>query len=83
VLRIANDLGYSTKVKALSLQDLLSADEAFFTGTAVEVTPIRELDETPIGTCTPGPVTAEIQRSFFAATAGLDERYNHWLYHAV
>ena len=80
VLRIANDLGYSSKVKALSLQDLLSADEAFFTGTAVEVTPIRQLDETPIGTRTPGPVTAEIQRIFFAATAGQDERYNHWLY---
>ena len=80
VLQIANDLGYSSKVKALSLEDLLSADEAFFTGTAVEVTPIRELDETRIGTHTPGPVTAEIQRAFCAATAGLDDRYNHWLY---
>ncbi len=80
VLRIANDLGYSSRVKALSIQDLLSADEAFFTGTAVEVTPIRELDEIPIGTRTPGPVTAEIERTFFAATAGQDERYNHWLY---
>ena len=80
VLRIANDLGYSTRVKALSLEDLMSADEAFFTGTAVEVTPVRGLDETPIGTSTPGPVTAEIQRAFFAATAGQDERYNHWLY---
>ena len=80
VLRIANDLGYSSKVKALSIQDLLSADEAFFTGTAVEVTPISELDDTPIGTRTPGPVTAEIQRIFLAATAGQDERYKHWLY---
>ena len=80
VLRIANDLGYSCKIKALSLQDLLSADEAFFTGTAVEVTPIRELDATPIGTHTPGPVTTEIQRAFCAATVGQDERYNQWLY---
>jgi branched-chain amino acid aminotransferase len=80
VLQIANDLGYYTTVKALSLQDLISADEAFFTGTAVEVTPIRELDKTPIGTCTPGPITAEIQRTFFAATSGQVERYNHWLY---
>jgi len=80
VLLIASDLGYASKVKALSLEDLLSADEAFFTGTAVEVTPIRELDQTAIGTCTPGPVTTEIQRKFFAATAGQDERYNHWLY---
>lgn len=80
VLRIANDLGYSSKVIALSLRDLLTADEAFFTGTAVEVTPIGELDQTPIGTRTPGPITAQIQRHFFAATTGQDERYNHWLY---
>jgi branched-chain amino acid aminotransferase len=80
VLQIANDLGYYTKVKALSLEDLLSADEAFFTGTAVEVTPISDLDETPIGTTTPGPVTTEIQRKFFAATAGQVEQYNHWLH---
>lgn len=80
VLRIANDLGYSTKVEALSLQDLLEADEAFFTGTAVEVTPIRELDGNSIGPLTPGPVTSEIQRVFFAATAGHDAKYNHWLY---
>ncbi len=79
VLRIAADLGYSTKVKTLSLEDLVSADEAFFTGTAVEVTPIRELDHTRIGTCTPGPVTTEIQQSFFAAATGQDERYHHWL----
>lgn len=80
VLRIANDLGYCSKVKALSLEDLLSADEAFFTGTAVEVTPISDLDETPIGTGAPGPITTEIQRQFFAATAGQVEQYNHWLY---
>ncbi|HYK19779.1 MAG TPA: branched-chain amino acid transaminase [Pyrinomonadaceae bacterium] len=80
VLQIANDLGYYTKVKALSLEDLLSADEAFFTGTAVEVTPISDLDETPIGTTTPGPVTTEIQRKFFAATAGQVQQYNHWLH---
>jgi branched-chain amino acid aminotransferase len=80
VLRIANDLGYSIRVEALGIQDLLEADEAFFTGTAVEVTPIRELDGKSIGRLTPGPVTAEIQRVFFAATAGQDTRYDHWLY---
>jgi branched-chain amino acid aminotransferase len=80
VLQIANDLGYSTTVRALNLEDLRSADEAFFTGTAVEVTPITQLDETRIGTSTPGPITAEIQRHFVAATTGQDQRYNHWLY---
>jgi branched-chain amino acid aminotransferase len=80
VLQIAAGLGYPTEVKALSLEDLRSADEAFFTGTAVEVTPIRELDGSPIGNKTPGPVTLEIQQAFFAATSGRDERYSHWLY---
>jgi len=80
VLRIAADAGYRTEVRALQLEDLLTADEAFFTGTAVEVTPIRELDETTIGNGTPGPVTSEIQRIFSAATLGLDDRYADWLY---
>ena len=80
VLQIANDLGYSVRVKTLSLQELFEADEAFFTGTAVEVTPIRELDGNSIGRLTPGPVTSEIQRVFLAATAGQDAKYNHWLY---
>ena len=80
VLRIASDLGYHVKVRALELDDLLSADEAFFTGTAAEVTPIREVDGTPIGKSTPGVVTAEIQRVFFEATSGRDPRYKDWLH---
>src|SRR5260370_34625626 len=48
VLQIARDLGYRVEVKALELEDLLSADEAFFTGTAAEVTPISEVDTIPI-----------------------------------
>ena len=80
VLRIAQDLGYSVEIRALQLDDMLSADEAFFTGTAAEVTPIREVDGTAIGRNTPGPVTEEIQRVFFAATSGNDERYKDWLY---
>ena len=80
VLRIASDLGYCVEVKALELEDLLGADEAFFTGTAAEVTPIREVDGTPIGKRTPGLVTEEIQRVFFAATSGRDQRYKDWLH---
>ena len=81
VLQIADDLGYETKVMALELDDLLSADEAFFTGTAAEVTPICEVDGTLIGKSTPGLVTEEIQKVFFAVTAGLDQRYKDWLHH--
>ena len=79
VIKIAIDLGYQVETRALDLEDLVSADEAFFTGTAAEVTPIREVDETAIGKRTPGFVTEEIQRVFFAATSGEDRRYNDWL----
>ena len=80
VLRIARDLDYRVEVRELELEDLLSADEAFFTGTAAEVTPIREVDGTVIGRGAPGPVTDEIQQVFFAATQGRDPRYTDWLY---
>jgi branched-chain amino acid aminotransferase len=80
VLRIARDLGYHVEVRALHLEDLLSADEAFFTGTAAEVTPIREVDGAVVGKGAPGPVTDEIQRVFFAATSGRDQRYKDWLH---
>lgn len=80
VIKIAIDLGYQVETRALDLEDLVSADEAFFTGTAAEVTPIREVDQTLIGKRTPGFVTEEIQRVFFAATSGEDRRYNDWLH---
>ena len=80
VLQIAGDLGCPVEIKALELDDLLSADEAFFTGTAAEVTPISEVDMIPIGRGSRGPVTQEIQRAFFAATSGRDQRYAHWLH---
>src|SRR5437870_728671 len=64
VIQIARDLGYRVTVRELELDDLLSADEAFFTGTAVEVTPIAEVDETPIGDGARGPVTERIQQVF-------------------
>ena len=80
VLQIAGDLGCPVEIKALELDDLLSADEAFFTGTAAEVTPISEVDMIPIGRGSRGPVTQEIQRAFFAATSGHDHRHAHWLH---
>jgi branched-chain amino acid aminotransferase len=80
VMQIARDLGYSVEIGQLDVQDLLFADEAFFTGTAAEVTPIREVDGTLIGKATRGPITEKIQKIFFAATAGRDERYRDWLH---
>jgi branched-chain amino acid aminotransferase len=80
VITIAADLGYEVETTALALSDLLEADEAFFTGTAAEVTPIREVDGTVIGSGGCGPVTREIQRAFFAATEGRAEKYRSWLH---
>jgi branched-chain amino acid aminotransferase len=80
VLQIARDLGCEVETRALSIDDLLQCDEAFFTGTAAEVTPIREFDGKPIGGGKRGPLTLKIQSVFFAATSGRDQRYRAWLH---
>ena len=79
VIRLARDLGYQVNVGPVSLNDLLTADEAFFTGTAAEVTPIREVDDTFIHGGRRGPITEAIQNAFFDATSGRDDRYRDWL----
>jgi len=79
VIQIAEDLGYQVTVGAITLDDLLEADEAFFTGTAAEVTPIREVDGTLINGGARGPITEAIQSVFFSATSGHDGRYREWL----
>ncbi|MFV0389649.1 MAG: branched-chain amino acid transaminase [Pyrinomonadaceae bacterium] len=79
VIRIAEDLGIERVVRSLSLNDLLEADEAFFTGTAAEVTPIRELDEKIIGDGKPGETTRAIQKKFFEIVNGKDANYAAWL----
>ena len=76
---LAKDLGYSIVSKRLTRDDIYTADEAFFTGTAAEVTPIRELDDRVIGEGRRGPVTRQIQDAFFAAVGGTDEKYKKWL----
>ncbi|MFL5735792.1 MAG: branched chain amino acid aminotransferase, partial [Actinomycetota bacterium] len=67
------------KEENLVRTDLYYADEAFFTGTAAEVTPIREVDDRRVGEGTRGPVTKEIQGTFFSAARGEVERYESWL----
>jgi branched-chain amino acid aminotransferase len=79
VVAIARDLGYEVREENLVRTDLYNADEAFFTGTAAEVTPIREIDDRPVGEGHRGPVTKEIQGAFFAATGGEVDRYAEWL----
>jgi branched-chain amino acid aminotransferase len=79
IITIAADQGYEVREANLSRFDLYTADEAFYSGTAAEVTPIREIDDRPMAAGGRGPVTKEIQEIFFAATRGEIEKYQHWL----
>jgi branched-chain amino acid aminotransferase len=79
VLHICKDLGIELVQKRITRDEIYIADEAFFTGTAAEVTPIRELDRIEIGAGSRGPVTAKIQSAFFDIVNGRNPKYAHWL----
>jgi branched-chain amino acid aminotransferase len=79
VIQIANSMGLEVQSRRLTRDDIYLADEAFFTGTAAEITPIRELDNRPIGGGYRGPVTAKLQAKFFDAVNGRAPEYKHWL----
>jgi branched-chain amino acid aminotransferase len=79
VIALARDLGYEVQEENLVRTDLYNADEAFFTGTAAEITPIREVDDRVVGEGHRGPVTKELQGVFFSATKGELESYQSWL----
>ena len=81
VIQIARDLGYPVTIGSLTLEDLENADEAFFTGTAAEVTPIREVDGVLIGSGACGPITRNIQNTFFSVVAGREGKYKDWLHY--
>jgi branched-chain amino acid aminotransferase len=79
VIELAEGLGYQVGAKRLTRDDIYIADECFFTGTAAEVTPIRELDGRSIGEGKAGPVTQAIQKAFFDVVSGKDQKHRHWL----
>ena len=79
-IEIARAEGFTVESKSLELDDLLTADEAFFTGTAAEITPIREVDGQTIGEGRRGAITEKIQSVFFDVVAGRDARFAKWLY---
>jgi branched-chain amino acid aminotransferase len=79
VMTIAQDLGYPVHEKNVTRTDLYFADEVFFTGTAAEVCPVREVDDRQVGEGGRGPMTKEIQSAFFAAAHGETGRYADWL----
>jgi len=79
IIQLAAELGLSVIEKRITRDEVYSADEAFFTGTAAEVTPIRELDNRTIGAGTRGPVTAKLQAMFFDAVTGKSPNHQDWL----
>jgi len=81
VIQLAGDLGYTIGAKRITRDDLYIADEVFFTGTAAEVTPIREVDGRTVGTGKRGPLTEKLQSMFFDVVNGRSEKYAHWLHY--
>ena len=79
IFRIAADLGYQVKERRITRDEVYIADEAFFTGTAAEVVPIRELDSRPIGSGSRGPLTEKLQSIYFDTVRGREAQYSEWL----
>jgi branched-chain amino acid aminotransferase len=79
VIRLARDFGIPFVSKRITRDEVYIADEAFFTGTAAEVTPIRELDNHVIGSGRRGPLTEKLQKAFFDCVQGRSEKYRDWL----
>jgi branched-chain amino acid aminotransferase len=79
ILAICADLGLQLVEKRITRDELYICDEAFFTGTAAEVTPIRELDRIELGKGSRGPITEKIQSAFFDIVNGRNAKYAEWL----
>ena len=78
LMTIAKDLGYSVQEKQLNIEDVSDADEAFFSGTAAEVTPIASLDDHPMKYPT-GPITKKLRDTYLSTVKGKNEKYKSWL----
>ena len=76
---LAKELGYEIKEKRITRDEVYVSDEAFFTGTAAEVTPIREVDNRVIGDGTRGPITTKLQKAYFELVEGKSDKYQQWL----
>jgi len=78
VIQIARDEGFEVVERNIARAELVLADELFMTGTAAELTPIREIDDHAVGAGEPGPITRQLQRVFEDALYGRDPRYQAW-----
>ena len=79
IMQLAKEAGIEIREKRITRDEVYVADEAFFTGTAAEVTPIREVDNRPIGNGKRGPITEMLQTKYFDIVHGRLPEYDHWL----
>jgi len=79
IIQLARDKGLEVAEESFTRDTLYTADEAFFSGTAAELTPIREVDDRKVGGGNPGPITRGLQDTFFQATRGEIPKYREWL----
>jgi len=79
VMQLAKEEGFEVREKRITRDEVYVADEAFFTGTAAEVTPIRELDGRSIGTGSRGPITEQLQKKYFDVVHGKSDKHLEWL----
>jgi len=79
VIELAREQGLVVLEERFTRDEMYIADEVFVTGTAAELTPVREIDKRPIGTGKPGPVTAALQKRFFSIVRGEDPSHDSWL----
>jgi branched-chain amino acid aminotransferase len=79
IVTLARDLGYEVRFEAMVRTDLYLADEAFLTGTAAEVVPIASVDDRVVGSGKPGPVTSQLQTTYFKIVRGEVSQYSSWL----
>lgn len=79
IIQLAKERGIPMAEERFTRDELYMSDEAFFTGTAAEVTPIREVDDRGIGSGKPGPITKELQQAYFNCVHGKDEKHKDWL----
>ena len=79
VMTLLEERGIACREERFTRDEIYIADEAFLTGTAAEITPIRELDDRRIGDGKPGPVTTALQAAYSRVIRGEDPKYRHWL----
>ncbi len=79
VIQLARDMNLDVREEKFTRDYVYLADEVFLTGTAAEVTPVREVDNRPVGAGKPGPITQRLQKAYFDAVRGNDEHYKRWL----